>query len=245
MASERWPAHTEHSENQNGGALAPKLRWVLLSLGNLINTCEQQLNSTPSDRSEFLSWRLDEYERTLSTLISRFCETYGHELSQQKCPVHLTANCSPHKVFAIPFRKVLFPPRRWGRRYSESTQKKCPAESYGLQGRPRVVVTQRQLQTLHELCGFRWNDIAETLGVSDRTLRGRRHECGMRVEGKNCSSLSDAELDDIVRNIRAVTPEAGLLMVQGSLRKQRKNTYRKTDFYQLLSNLSITHPGNT
>ena len=60
------------------------------SLGNLLNTCEQQLNSTPSDRSEFLFRRLDEYERTLSTLISRFCETYGHELSQQTCLADLT-----------------------------------------------------------------------------------------------------------------------------------------------------------
>ena len=42
----------------------------------------------------------------------------------------------------------------------------------------------------------------------------------MRVEGREFSSLSDAELDDIVRNIRAVTPEVGLLMVQGSLRQQ-------------------------
>ena len=95
-------------------------------------------------------------------------------------------------------------------------------ERYGLQGRPRVVVTEQQLQTLHEVCGFRWNDIAETLGVSNRTLKRRRHEFGMRVEERESSPLqvSDAELDDIVRNIRAVTPEAGLLMVQGSLRQQ-------------------------
>ena len=50
--------------------------------------------------------------------------------------------------------------------------------------------------------------------------RRRRHKYGMRVEGREFSSPSDAELDDIVRNIRAVTPEAGLLMVQGSLRQQ-------------------------
>ena len=42
----------------------------------------------------------------------------------------------------------------------------------------------------------------------------------MRVEGREFSSLSDAELDAIVRNIRAVTPEARLLMVQGGLRQQ-------------------------
>ena len=42
----------------------------------------------------------------------------------------------------------------------------------------------------------------------------------MRVEGRESSLLSDAELDDIVRNIRAVAPEAGLLMVQRSRRQQ-------------------------
>ena len=129
------------------------------------------------------------------------------------------ANSSPHTFFAIPFRKALFfledevDVSRRGHRRS------APTERYGLQGRPRVVVTQQQLQTLHELCGFRWNDIAETLGVSDRTLQRRRHEYGMRVEGREFSSLSDAELDDIVRNIHSVAPEAGLLMVQGSLRQ--------------------------
>ena len=71
-------------------------RWLpnydefFFSLGNLFNTCEQQLNSAPSDRSKFLFRRLDKYERTLSTLISRFCETYGHELSQQTCLADLT-----------------------------------------------------------------------------------------------------------------------------------------------------------
>ena len=75
---------------------AGEARWLpnydefFFSLGNLLNTCEQQLNSTPSDRSEFLFRRLDEYERTLSTLISRFCETYGHELSQQTCLADVT-----------------------------------------------------------------------------------------------------------------------------------------------------------
>ena len=142
----------------------------------------------------------------------------GHELSQQTCLADLTLILRRTSFLRSHFERHCFlleddVSRREHRR-------SAPTEHYGLQGRPRVVVTQQQLQTLHELCGFRWNDVAETLGVSDRTLQRRRHENGMRVEGREFSSLSDAELDEIVRNIHAVTPEAGLLMVQGSLRQQ-------------------------
>ena len=190
-------------------------------LGNLLSTCEQQLNSTHSDRSEFLFRQLDEYARTLLTLISRFCETlHGHELSQQTCLADLTLILRRTSFLRSHFERHCFLLEDEVDVSRREHRRSAPTEHYGLQGRPRVVVTQQQLQTLHELCGFRWNDVAETLGVSDRTLQRRRHEYGMRVEGREFSSLSDAELDEIVRNIHAVTPEAGLLMVQGSLRQQ-------------------------
>ena len=196
-------------------------RWLpnydefFFSLGNLLNTCEQQLNSTPSDRSEFLFRRLDEYERTLSTLISRFCESYDHELSQQTCLADLTLILRRTSFLRSQFERHCFLLEDEVEVSRRADRRSAPTERYGLQGRPRLVVTQQPLQTLHGVCGFRWNDIAETLGVSDRTLRRRRHEFGMRVEGREFSLLSDAELDDIVRNIRAVTPEAGLFDPSG------------------------------
>ena len=51
-----------------------------LSLARLIESSE---NSASCDTSEFLVRRLEEYERTLSTLIARFCEAYGQAGSQQ------------------------------------------------------------------------------------------------------------------------------------------------------------------
>ena len=48
-----------------------------------------------------------------------------------------------------------------------------------------------------------------------------RMSLGMRVEGKEFSSLSDSELDDIIRQILSVTPGAGLRMVQGTVRQRR------------------------
>ena len=82
-------------------------------------------------------------------------------------------------------------------------------------GRPRVHVTREQLQSLNEDAGFTWSEISRTLGISERTLRRRRHELGMRVEGKEFSILSDSELDDIIRQILSVR------MVQGTVRQRR------------------------
>ena len=57
---------------------------------------------------------------------------------------------------------------------------------------------------------FSWSEIARTLGISERTLRRRRHELGISVEGRVFSNLSENELDDYVRQILTVTPSAGL-----------------------------------
>ena len=54
-------------------------------MGRLIESSEEQINSASCDTSEFLVRRLEEYERTLSTLIARFSEAYGQANSQQTC----------------------------------------------------------------------------------------------------------------------------------------------------------------
>ena len=43
-------------------------------------------------------------------------------------------------------------------------------------GRPRVHVTREQLQSLNEDAGFTWSEISRTPGISERTMRRRRHE---------------------------------------------------------------------
>ena len=50
----------------------PNIADVFFSLARLIEDSERQLNSASYDSLEFLVRRLDEYERTLSTLTSRF-----------------------------------------------------------------------------------------------------------------------------------------------------------------------------
>ncbi|CAH3183989.1 unnamed protein product [Porites evermanni] len=64
----------------------------------------------------------------------------------------------------------------------------------------------------HDQQLFCWSDIA--LSVSDRTLRRRQHEFGMRVKGKKFSSPLAADLDAIITNICAVMPRQQGLVVQ-------------------------------
>ena len=66
-------------------------------------------------------------------------------------------------------------------------------------GRPRLAITQGQLEALQRDSGFRWSDVARILCVSARTLRRRRHELGMLVEGRQFSELTDTQLDDLIR----------------------------------------------
>ena len=53
----------------------PNIADFFFSLARLIEDSEKQLNSASYDSIEFLVQHLDKYERTLATLMSRFCET--------------------------------------------------------------------------------------------------------------------------------------------------------------------------
>ena len=55
----------------------PNIADFFFSLARLIEDLERQLSSASYDSSEFLFRHFDEYKRTLATLSSRFCETYG------------------------------------------------------------------------------------------------------------------------------------------------------------------------
>jgi hypothetical protein len=51
-------------------------------------------------------------------------------------------------------------------------------------------------------------------------LHVRRHELGIRVEGRVFSDISDIQHDNVVQEVLQSTPSAGLRLVQGSLRQQ-------------------------
>ena len=51
----------------------------------------------------------------------------------------------------------------------------------GCVGRPRIEITQEQIEVLRNNLGFKWIDIARMFGVSSRTLIRRREELGMSL----------------------------------------------------------------
>ncbi|XP_044167224.1 uncharacterized protein LOC122951270 isoform X2 [Acropora millepora] len=208
----------------------PNTEEFFFSLARLIESSERQLNSASYDNSEFLFRRLDEYERTLATLLARFVESYGSLPSQQNTVSNLC-----YLRNRVSFLRSYFEQRyvvNWDNcdsRDSRAANVLCFEREHfqnETPGRPRLAVSREQLEALQE-CGFRWSDIGRMLCLSSSTLRRRRHELGMPVEGREFSQLSDTELDDLIRQVLQVTPAAGLRMVQGYLR-QRGLTVQRT-----------------
>ena len=75
----------------------PNIAEFFFSLARLIEDSERQLNSASYDSIKFLVRRLDEYERTLATLTSRFYETYGCVPAQQTTVADLSYLCNRAK----------------------------------------------------------------------------------------------------------------------------------------------------
>ena len=69
------------------------------SLARLIESCDTQVNNISRDRCEFLVRRLDEYCRTLSIVVSRFADAYGHIPSQESCLVYSFVNAFTSVTF--------------------------------------------------------------------------------------------------------------------------------------------------
>ena len=64
--------------------------------------------------------------------------------------------------------------------------------------------------------------------MSPRTLNWQRQEFGMPLgQQHNFFSLSDADLDNIVRSILSVTPQSGVGLVQGALRPRGLRIQRR------------------
>ena len=92
---------------------------------------------------------------------------------------------------------------------------------HGLVGRPSFTISVEQIQALREGVFFRWTDIARILGVSTRTLSRRRQALGLSVgHGSNFSQISDAALDNLVRQILTSAPQSGIGLIRGALQSR-------------------------
>ena len=90
-------------------------------------------------------------------------------------------------------------------------------------GRPRYQIGMETLCSLKE-CGFSWAGIARLYGVSESTIRRRRDEFGI---ASSYSDICDDGLDNEIKDILQLTPNAGESLVIGSLRGRGVLVQRK------------------
>ena len=82
-------------------------------------------------------------------------------------------------------------------------------------GHPRFRITREQLEYLRSL-SFSWTDISRLLGMSRMTIHRRRDEYGLLSEP--AQAITDAQLGQIVRDLRTELPDIGQVMVAGPIK---------------------------
>ena len=92
--------------------------------------------------------------------------------------------------------------------------------SYSSSGRPKTFVDREQLEYLRSL-RFTWNEISSLLGVSSKTLQRKAKEWDITTY----SNISDATLDEMVRQIQTRFPTSGEVMIRGHLNSQKVAGY--------------------
>ena len=196
----------------------PNIEGIFVSLGRLLESAEGQRNTASSDTAEFFSRRLRENERTVVTLILRIEEAFPNEVG---VIFYLNELVFIMNELSRDFDRIVEDSERFTFTASSSLNDRLSAVARnGLVGRPRLQILQEQLQTLHNDAGFRWADIGRILGISEITLRRRRHEFGLPVGvGEDFSDIND-DLDEYVREILEVTSRAGRRLVEGGLRQR-------------------------
>lgn len=94
---------------------------------------------------------------------------------------------------------------------------KAEKEGTGGRGRPKYVIKREQLLYLRDL-RISWTKFASLYGVCRRTLYNIRLELGLAGSNHyNFTPITDNYLQDIIRDIKILTPEAGQNMVRGLL----------------------------
>ena len=196
----------------------PNIEGFFTSLDRLLESADGQRNTASYNSAECFSRRLRENERTLVTLTLRIEEAFPNEvevISDLNELVFLMNELSrdSDRILEDLERSTFTAPPSLNDRLSTVARN-------GLVGKPLLQILQQQQQTLHNDAGFRWADIGRILGISERTLRRRRHEFGLPVGvGENFTDVSNDDLDEYVREILEVTPSAGQRLVEGGLRQ--------------------------
>eukprot|EP00794_Sanderia_malayensis_P008210 gene8210-9090_t len=108
-------------------------------------------------------------------------------------------------------------------------------QSYATAGRPKFCISKELLENFHET-GMTWTRIGRLLHVSRSTIIRRVNEYGIE---STFSNISDAELDNFIREILSLTANAGETYVRGGLKSRGINVQRWRLRERLRVNLSL------
>ncbi|CAB5205585.1 unnamed protein product [Rhizophagus irregularis] len=84
-------------------------------------------------------------------------------------------------------------------------------------GRYKVIILECALRLLRQE-GFEWTQIAEIFGVSTKTIYRRRKEYNIPDDLASYTEITNEQLDDLIRDLRAEHPFFGQVLLMGSLR---------------------------
>lgn len=97
---------------------------------------------------------------------------------------------------------------------TETTLYRCPLNVTGSRGRPAFSIDSAQLEWFFNF-GFAYNDIAQILCVSPRTIYRRASE--LNLSKRSFTYITDDDLDSAVRQIQGENVNIGERMMQGYL----------------------------
>jgi hypothetical protein len=86
-------------------------------------------------------------------------------------------------------------------------------------GRPKIIIDEDVIKLLRQL-EYNWTDIAEIFDVSSSTLSRIRKESNLQDTIQLYSTLSNNELDDIVKQVKQENPFFGQIMTMGALKSR-------------------------
>ena len=108
---------------------------------------------------------------------------------------------------------------------------RCPEEhNEGACGRPRKLLEKEEIANLFEMHNS-WHTVAQLLGISEKTLRRRRHEYGMSIASSvgprsTFTKISDEDLCTVISDALRILPNAGESYIIGACRSRNLHVQR-------------------
>lgn len=198
----------------------PNVEQFFESLYQCVCNAQQQVQIGENGDCDYWLRRIQNYEPILDSLVTRFQRIHGAQS-------RLVQNVVQLEQFTTSIRSQL-------EELSSHSSNEYPLAcgdrlepifySTGAPGRPRLSLNMDDISNFRAL-GFSWSDISSLYGVSSRTLSRRRQESCVCVQSYD--SITDVELDNIVREVLETTPQAGRNLVRGAIQSRGVNVQRR------------------